>query len=88
MSSIYNVTIELCNKIERSVYNKRKRRLFDITNQLRESMANELLQFEDNFIVDSMPLEVCKLSRSNRSKIIYHLLIKVIVQHKNAFLWL
>ena len=61
--------MELFNKIERSVYNKRKRRLFDITNQLRESMANELLQFEDNFIVDSMPLEVCKLSRSNRSKI-------------------
>jgi len=30
---------------------------------------NLINEFEDYFVVDSMPLEVCKLSRSSRSKI-------------------
>ena len=57
------------NKIERSVYNKRRRRLVGHLEGLRVKLATYFNEFEDCFVVDSMPLEVCKLSRSSRSKI-------------------
>lgn len=60
---------ELESKIERSVYNRRKRKLFPFMEQIRLMMVEKFNQFENYFIVDSMPLEVCKLSRSSRSKI-------------------
>lgn len=47
----------LKTKIERSVYNRIKRKL-----------AFAINEFEDCFIVDSMPLEICKMARSSRSK--------------------
>lgn len=56
-------------KIERSVYNRRRRRLVDLLDDLRLKLASHFNEFEDYFVVDSMPLEVCKLSRSSRSKI-------------------
>jgi len=55
--------------IERSVYNKRRRRLFGLVEVVRQKLADCFNQFEDNFIVDSMPLEVCKMSRASRSRI-------------------
>jgi len=60
---------ELENKIERSVYNKRKRKLFPFLEKVRQTLAEKFNEFEQYFIVDSMPLEVCKLSRMHRSKI-------------------
>ncbi len=59
----------ILNKIERSVYNRRRRRLANHINNIRLKLASFFNEFEDCYIVDSMPLEVCKLSRSNRSKI-------------------
>lgn len=59
----------LSTKIERSVYNRRKRFLFAYIEEVRLSISEKLNQNENYFIVDSMPLEVCKLSRSVRSKI-------------------
>ncbi len=59
----------LSSKIERSVYNRRRRRLADKLNSIRLKLASIFNEFEDYFIVDSMPLEVCKLSRSSRSTI-------------------
>lgn len=56
-------------KIERSVYNRRKRNLSNHMNTIRVKLASYFNEFEDYFIVDSMPLEICKLSRSGRSKI-------------------
>ena len=56
-------------KIERSVYNRRKRRLANSINDLRMKIAKSFNEFEKFFIIDSMPVEVCKLSRSNTSKI-------------------
>ena len=56
-------------KIERSVYNPRKRRLSDSINEIRLKLVQYFNEFENYFIIDSMPLEVCKLSRSNTSKI-------------------
>jgi len=59
---------DLSARIERSVYNRRKRRLFYHRNDLRKKLADQIA-CEDYFIVDSMPLEVCRLSRSSRSRI-------------------
>lgn len=56
-------------RIDRSVYNRRKRRLADNINDLRMKIARSFNEFEKYFIVDSMPVEVCKLSRSGTSKI-------------------
>jgi hypothetical protein len=55
--------------IERSVYNRRKRKLFFFKEQLRKALSEQLIGGYDYFIVDSMPLEICKLSRSQRSRV-------------------
>jgi hypothetical protein len=57
----------LKTKIERSVYNRRRRKLFLHRETLRRKMAAKI-GYSDYYIVDSMPLEVCKLSRSSRKK--------------------
>lgn len=57
------------NRIERTVYNRRRRRLMSFTNTVRLQLSEIFNEFENYFIVDSMPLEVCKISRSTRSKI-------------------
>lgn len=59
----------LSNLIERSVYNRRKRKLFSLTEQIRQKLADSFNEFEDYFVVDSMPLEICKNARANRSSI-------------------
>ncbi|MFD1616154.1 IS982 family transposase [Gelatiniphilus marinus] len=56
-------------KIERSVYNRRKRKLFSAIEFLINQLCERLIEFENYFVLDSMPLEVVKLSRSNGSKI-------------------
>ena len=59
----------LDDQIERSVYNRRKRRLFNFMESIRKQLASEFNEFEDYFVVDSMPIEVCRNSRISRSKI-------------------
>lgn len=59
----------LFNQIERSVYNRRKRQLFIYIESLRQQMADQMTAGEDHFLIDSMPLEVCKISRAGRSTI-------------------
>lgn len=61
--------VELKSLIERSVYNRRKRKLFIHLERIRKLLADKFNSSENYFVVDSMPLEVCKLSRSARSKI-------------------
>lgn len=61
--------LEIASKIERSVYNRRKRKLFPFIEEIRMKMVEKLNEFENYFVVDSMPLEVCKMARSSRSKI-------------------
>jgi hypothetical protein len=58
----------LSSLIERSVYNRRKRNLLYHRERIRKLIAKEITS-SDCYIVDSMPLEVCKLSRSKRSRI-------------------
>ena len=59
----------ISSKIERSVYNGRRRKLFFVKEQIRKALSEKLISSENYFIVDSMPLEVCKLSRSSRTTI-------------------
>lgn len=60
---------DLKHKIERSVFNRRKRKLFFMIEHLRVRLSSQMARHEQYYIVDSMPLEVCKLSRSGRAKI-------------------
>lgn len=60
---------EIKSLIERSVYNRRKRKLFNHMERIRKLLAERFNGSEKYFVVDSMPLEVCKLSRSSRSRI-------------------
>lgn len=60
---------EIESKIERSVYNRRKRKLFPFIEKIRMKMVDKFNELESYFVVDSMPLEVCKISRSARRKI-------------------
>lgn len=60
--------MELKSRIERSVYNRRKRGLFSCRESLRRQIIKQI-GLSDYYIVDSMPLEVCKLSRSSRTSI-------------------
>ena len=64
-----NLPKPLLSKIERSVYNRRRRNLFNHIDVIRLKLASFFNDFENYFVVDSMPLEVCKLSRSTRSKV-------------------
>ena len=60
---------EIETKIERSVYNRRKRQLFPFLEEIRMKMVEKFNEFENYFVVDSMSLEVCKIARSSSSKI-------------------
>lgn len=61
--------VDLPNLIERSQYNKRRRSLFGFAEKIRLLLASKFIEFEDYFIVDSMPLEICKIARQNRVKV-------------------
>ncbi|MCY1659899.1 IS982 family transposase [Chryseobacterium sp. SL1] len=61
--------VEIKSLIERSVYSRRKRKLFNHMERIRKLLAERFNGSEKYFVVDSMPLEVCKLSRSSRSRI-------------------
>ena len=55
--------------IHRTRYNRRKRHLFPILEQVRQQLAAKFLESEQYFIIDSMPLEVCKIAREKRSTV-------------------
>jgi hypothetical protein len=64
-----NLPASFLAKIERSVYNRRRRNLVPHLEIIRLKLASFFNDFEDYFIIHSMPLEVCKLARSSRSRI-------------------
>src|SRR5690606_31447407 len=59
----------LHGRIERSVYNRRKRRLLPHIRQIQQQLAERFNEFEDYFLIDSMPLEICKMARIRRVKV-------------------
>jgi hypothetical protein len=60
---------DILKLIDRSQFNKRRRKLFLFSEEVRIKLASFFLEFEDYYIVDSMPLEICKFSRHNRVRI-------------------
>lgn len=56
------------NLISRRQYNDRRKLLFEKTESVRNAMAERLNRQADVFAIDSMPLEICKLSREQRNK--------------------
>lgn len=55
--------------IDRSNYNRRRKRLYPFIEQLNKVIANRLNRGEDCFLVDSIPIPVCKNAREKRSKV-------------------
>lgn len=59
---------EFKNMISRRQYNDRRKFLFQKTEQVRKLMAARLNRQADVFAIDSMPIEICKISREKRNK--------------------
>lgn len=55
--------------IDRTQFNRRKKSLFHYVDKIRMALAQHFVEFEDFFVVDSMPLEICKISREKRVNI-------------------
>jgi hypothetical protein len=55
--------------IERSRFNRRRRFLQPVIDMIQKHMARRIAPSENIFILDSMPLEVCKLARGKRARI-------------------
>jgi hypothetical protein len=56
------------NLISRRQYNDRRKLLFEKTEQVRSRLSERLNRQADVFAIDSMPLEICQLSREARNK--------------------
>jgi hypothetical protein len=59
----------LAERIERSVYNRRKRNLYDYFEKIRQKISSKFSDLSNVFIVDSTPIEICKYIRAKRSDI-------------------
>ena len=57
------------NLIDRSRFNRRRRRLGDLIARLNDRISSLLNEGENIFLVDSIPVPICKNARINRSKI-------------------
>jgi hypothetical protein len=56
------------NMISRRQYNDRRKLLFEKTEKVRKLLSARLNRQADVFAIDSMPLEICKISREQRNK--------------------
>jgi hypothetical protein len=57
------------NLVDRTQFNRRKKCLFNYIDRIRSCFAHKFIEFEQYYIVDSMPLEICKISREKRAKV-------------------
>jgi len=57
------------NLIERSRYNRRRKRLSGYISRLNQNIANQLNENENAYIVDSIPVPVCQIAREKRSRV-------------------
>lgn len=55
--------------IDRTQYNRRKKSLFHQTEFVRGQLSLTFSENEDVFVIDSMPLEICRNARASRLKI-------------------
>jgi hypothetical protein len=59
----------ISDKIERSVYDQRRRKLLKHLDIICLKLASFFNELEDYFVVDCTPLDLCELFRRYRSKI-------------------
>ena len=57
------------NLIDRTQYNRRKKSLFNQMEFIRKHLSNLFSENEDVFMIDSMPLEICRNARASRLKV-------------------
>lgn len=57
------------NLIDRSNFNRRRKRLYPFIEELNRSIAQFLNEGEDIFLIDSIPVPVCKNAREKQCKI-------------------
>jgi len=55
--------------IERSRYNRRRKQLNNLTEKVRQTLAGQMAESENVFLIDSMPLEICNFARAKRLRI-------------------
>lgn len=55
--------------IDRSNFNRRRKHLYPLIRELNQRIANMLNEFEDVYIVDSIPVPVCQIARAKHSKV-------------------
>ncbi|MBU0710913.1 hypothetical protein KJ762_00395 [bacterium] len=55
--------------IDRSQFNRRRKHLRIVIDLVRQALVNKLLPAENTFILDSLPIEICKFARARRIKI-------------------
>ena len=55
--------------IDRSQFNRRRKHLRKIIDLVRQSLVKKLLPAENIFILDSLPIEICKFARAKRINI-------------------
>ena len=61
--------LDFPNLIDRSNYNRRRKKLYPFIESLNQTVANEMNLGENVFIVDSIPVPICKLAREKQIKI-------------------
>ena len=64
-----NYKSEFPHLIDRSRYNRRRRRLSHLKELVRQYLIKHLAEGEDTFVIDSMPIQVCQFSRAKRAKV-------------------
>lgn len=55
--------------LDGKIYNKTRRKLFPYIEKIRTTLSSKFSDFTNVFIVDSTPIEICKISRANRSQV-------------------
>ncbi len=55
--------------IDRSNFNRRRKHLYPFIEKLNQYLADRLNECEDVYLVDSIPVPVCKIAREKQSKI-------------------
>lgn len=56
------------NLIHRASYNRRKKALRVLLLQCMESLASVIVQDDDDFVIDSLPIPTCRIIREKRSR--------------------
>ena len=64
-----NYKSQFPNLIERSRFNRRRKQLQYLIEQVRIYMVEQLIENENSFLIDSMPLPIVRFSRAKRAKI-------------------